>query len=52
MKLKPLSQKMLNSHFLKTVHPFYITVDTSPIGLGAILLQLKTENKMQVIPYT
>ena len=34
-----------------TTHPFYITVDASLIGLGAILFQPNTENKLQVISY-
>ena len=34
-----------------TTHPFYITVDASLIGLGAILFETNTENKMQVISY-
>ena len=31
--------------------PFFITVDASLVGLGAVLFQLKEEDKMQVISY-
>ena len=34
-----------------TTHPFYITVDASLIGLGAVLFQPNSNNKMQVISY-
>ena len=34
-----------------TSHPFYITVDASLFGLGAILFQLYIDNKMQVISH-
>ena len=34
-----------------TKHPFFITVDASLIGLGAVLFQLNEENKMKVIFY-
>ena len=34
-----------------TKHPFFITVDASPIGLGAVLFQLNEQNKMKVISY-
>ena len=34
-----------------TKHPFFITVDTSLIGLGAVLFQLNDQNKMKVISY-
>ena len=34
-----------------TKHPFFITVDASLIGLGAVLFQLKEQNKMKVISY-
>ena len=34
-----------------TKHPFFITVDASLIGLGAVLFQLNEENKMKVISY-
>ena len=34
-----------------TKHPFFITVDASLIGLGAVLFQLKDQNKMKVISY-
>ena len=32
-----------------TKHPFFITVDASLIGLGAVLFQLNEQNKMKVI---
>ena len=35
-----------------TKHPFFITVDASLIGLGAVLFQLNDQNKMKVISYT
>ena len=34
-----------------TKHPFFITVDASLIGLGAVLFQLNEKNKMKVISY-
>ena len=34
-----------------TKRPFFITVDASLIGLGAVLFQLNEENKMNVISY-
>ena len=34
-----------------TKHPFYITVDASLIGLGAVLFQINEHNKMKVISY-
>ena len=34
-----------------TKHPFFITVDASLIGLGAVLFQLNEQNQMQVISY-
>ena len=34
-----------------TKHPFFITVDASPIGLGAVLFQSNEQNKMKVISY-
>ena len=34
-----------------TKHPFFITVDASLIGLGAVLFQLNEQNKMEVISY-
>ena len=34
-----------------TKHPFFITVDASLIGLGAVLFQLNDQNKMKVIWY-
>ena len=34
-----------------TKHPFFITVDASLIGLGAVLFQLNEHNKMKVISY-
>ena len=36
---------------LNTKHPFFITVDASLIGLGAVLFQLNEQNKMKVISY-
>ena len=35
-----------------TKHPFFITVDASFIGLGAVLFQLNKENKMKLYPTT
>ena len=34
-----------------TTHPFYITVDASLIGLGAVSFQPNTHNKMLVVSY-
>ena len=34
-----------------TIHPFFITVDASVIGLGAVLFQLNDQNKMKVMSY-
>ena len=34
-----------------TKHPFFITVDTSLVGLGAVLFQMNEENKMRVLSY-
>ena len=34
-----------------TKHPFFITVDASLLGLGAVLFQLNEQNKMKVISY-
>ena len=34
-----------------TTHPFFITVDASLVGLGAVLFQMNEENKMEVISY-
>ena len=34
-----------------TKHPFFITVDASLIGLGAVCFQLNEQNKMKVISY-
>ena len=34
-----------------TKHPFFITVDASFIGLGAVLFQLNEQNKMKVISF-
>ena len=34
-----------------TKHPFFITVDTSLVGLGAVLIQMNEENKTRVISY-
>ena len=35
-----------------TTHPFYITVDASLIGLGAILFQPNTDKKSRFYPIT
>ena len=35
-----------------TKHPFFIAVDASLIGLGAVLFQLDEQNKMKVISYS
>ena len=34
-----------------TKHPFFITVDASLVGLGAVLFQLNEDSKMRVISY-
>ena len=34
-----------------TTHPFFITVDASLVGLGAVFFQMNEENKMKVISY-
>ena len=34
-----------------TKHPFFITVDASLVGLGAVLFQMNEENKMKGISY-
>ena len=34
-----------------TKHPFFITVDASFIGLGAVLFQINEQKKMKVISY-
>ena len=34
-----------------TKHPFFITVDASLVGLGAVLFQMNEEIKMRVISY-
>ena len=34
-----------------TTHPFFITVDASLVGLGAVLFQMNEENKLKVISY-
>ena len=34
-----------------TKHPFFIAVDASLVGLGAVLFQMNEENEMQVISY-
>ena len=31
-----------------TKHPFFITVDASLVGLGAVLFQMNEENKMRI----
>ena len=34
-----------------TKHPFFITVDASLVGLGAVLFQMNETNKMKVVSY-
>ena len=34
-----------------TKHPFFITIDATLVGLGAVLFQMNEENKMKVISY-
>ena len=34
-----------------TKHPFFITVDASLVGLGAVLFQMNEGSKMRVISY-
>ena len=34
-----------------TKHPFFITVDASLVGLGAVLFQMNEENKLRVVSY-
>ena len=34
-----------------TKHPFFITVDASLVGLGAVLFQMNETNKLKVISY-
>ena len=34
-----------------TKHPFFVTVDASLVGLGAVLFQRNEDNKMKVISY-
>ena len=34
-----------------TKHPFFITVDASLVGLGAVLFQMNETNKMKDISY-
>ena len=34
-----------------TKHPFFITVNASLVGLGAVLFQMNEENKKRVISY-
>ena len=34
-----------------TKHPFFITVDASLVGSGAVLFQMNEENKMKVISF-
>ena len=47
--LKPFYTRTLT--IPNTKHPFFITVDASLIGLGAVLYQLNKQNKMKVISY-
>ena len=49
LKMSPTAETELT--ILNTKHPFFITVDASLIGLGAVLLQLNEHNKMKVISY-
>ena len=35
-----------------TKHPFFMTVDASLVGLGAVLSQMNEENKMRLTSYT
>ena len=52
IKLNFLFPKMQNLLAIpNTTHPFYITVDASLIGLGAVLFQPNSKNKMQIISY-
>ena len=34
-----------------TNHPFFLTVDASPFGLGGVFFQLNEQNQMKVISY-
>ena len=34
-----------------TKHPFFITVDASLVGLGAVLFKMNEDSKMRVISY-
>ena len=36
---------------LNTKHPFFITVDASSVGLGAVLFQMNKKNKMKIVSY-
>ena len=49
LKMSLTSETELTIPNLK--HPFFITVDASLIGLGAVLFQLNDQNKMKVILY-
>ena len=50
-KINSLFSKDAELAIPNTTHPFYITVDASLIGLGAVLFQPNSNNKMQVISY-
>ena len=39
------------SNIPNTKHPFFITVDASLVGLGAVLFQMNKENIMKIISY-
>ena len=49
MKSSLTSDAELTVH--NTKHPFFLLVDDSLIGLGAVLFQLDENNKMKVISY-
>ena len=49
---KTLFQKLKTELTIPNIkHPFFITVDASLIGLGAVLFHLNEQNKMKVISY-
>ena len=50
-KIKTSFSKETERAIPKTTHLLYITVDASLIGLGALLFQPNTDNKMQVVSY-
>ena len=58
-KLEKIFQDVENAMTEETVlttpntkHPFFITVDASVVGLGAVLFQMNEENKMKIISLT